>query len=221
MFLMLDIILKKLAEYPTLEPLPQSTSVREAAVLIALTKEESPHLVLTRRADHLNDHAGEVALPGGMWDKTDSSLLATALRESHEEVSLHPSEVEVVATLPLLLTRLDVPVTPFVGLIAADAEMEPELSELDAVFKVPLEYLLNLNNLQYCDFKILGAEYPMPCYHFDGFIIWGFTLGLLVEFLNDTLDAGIILKYPDCPELTRKVDRFKRERDKNGRLGGE
>jgi hypothetical protein len=132
-------------------------------------------------------------------------------------VSLHPDEVEIVATLPAHLTRLDVPVTPFVGLISPTAEMEPELSELDAIFKVPLDYLLNLDNLEYRGFQLMGDEYPLPCYHFEGFIIWGFTLGLLSEFLNNTLDAGIKLKYPEIPELSRKIARYKQQRDQRGK----
>ncbi|MDM3872162.1 CoA pyrophosphatase [Porticoccus sp. W117] len=193
---MLTTIADNLKPLPLQEPLPVQRGEREAAVLLALTMEPRPHLVLTRRAGHLNDHAGEVALPGGMWEPQDSSLLHTALRESHEEIGLPPGEVELFATLPPRDTRLGVRVTPFVGRIAADAELTPELAELDAIFRVPLEYLLDTNNLTRANFDINGKDYSLPCYQYQEYTIWGFTLALLVEFLNCSLRADIQLKYP-------------------------
>ncbi|MCV6603718.1 MAG: CoA pyrophosphatase, partial [Porticoccaceae bacterium] len=136
---MLTIIANNLKPLPLQEVMPLQTSEREAAVLLALTEEEHPHVVLTRRAGHLNDHAGEVALPGGMWEPEDNSLLHTALRESHEEIGLPPDDVDLFATMPPRDTRLGVRVTPYVGRIAADVELTPELAELDAIFRVPLD----------------------------------------------------------------------------------
>ncbi len=82
------------------EPLQPEAGVREAAVLLALTREIDPRLVFTQRAQHMKSHPGQVAFPGGKIDPEDSSLLFTALRESEEEVALAPSEVELIAMLP-------------------------------------------------------------------------------------------------------------------------
>ena len=193
---MLDKIANNLRDLPLRELQPQSAQVREAAVLLALTSEPEPQLVLTQRAAHLNDHAGEVALPGGMWEAEDSSLLHTALRESHEEVSLSPQDVTPIATLPVRETRYGVRVTPYIGGIPPGLTLQPELAELDAVFQVPLPYLLDKTNLVRDMFPIAGEEYSLPCYHFSGYRIWGFTLTIVVDFLNKALAADLKLVCP-------------------------
>ncbi len=168
---------------------------REAAVLLALTRELAPKLVFIKRAKHLNQHGGEVAFPGGMWESSDRSLLHTALRESEEEVSLPQGAVEVVARMPRRSTRYGIPVTPYVGFISYDVDLRHEPGELDAVFRVPLEYLLARENLVSSEVDMKEGRYPMPCYQYKGFTIWGFTLIVLVQFLNRSLDAGLTLDY--------------------------
>lgn len=192
---MLTNIVNNLRDFPVKEPQPLKEENREAAVLLALTDEPEPHLVLTLRAQHLNDHAGEVALPGGMWEAEDGSLLHTALRESHEEVDLPAELVKVVATLPVRVTRYGVRVTPFVGVIPKQVDLQPEESELDEVFRVPLSFLAEKGNLGRDLFEVAGDEYLLPCYHFRHYRIWGFTLGVLADFLNHGLNAGITLDY--------------------------
>lgn len=191
---MLSTITANLKPLPVQGVLPAESGKREAAVLLALTTEERPHLILTRRAQHMKDHAGEVALPGGMWEPQDGSLLDTALRESWEEVSLHPDEVTLLATLAPRKTRHGVKVTPYVGCISANIDLQPELSELDAIFRVPLDYLLDKNNLTHTNFTVAGQQYHLPCFCYRGYTIWGFTLMLLVDFLNCSLHANIQLK---------------------------
>lgn len=194
---MLETVIRNLTVFPLTERQPLADQ-REAAVLLALTDEAEPQIVLTRRAVHLNDHPGEVALPGGMWESSDTSLLDTVLRESQEEINLSPAEVDLIATLPTRATRLGIRVTPFVGLIPSGLPLQPELSELDAVFNVPLSHLLDTGNLGQQMFSLLGGEHLMPCYRFEDYPIWGFTLSVLADFLNQSLDAGIELVYPSA-----------------------
>ena len=71
------------------------TNWGEAAILLALTcEQDDPKIILTKRAEHLRSHAGEVAFPGGKWEPGDNDLLMTALRETHEEIDLPPESVE-------------------------------------------------------------------------------------------------------------------------------
>ncbi len=192
---MFKTVIGNLTDFP-LSAIRPLADKREAAVLLALTRETDSRMVFIQRAAHLNDHPGEVAFPGGMWEQADNSLLDTALRESHEEINLPPANVDLIATLPTRETRLGVRVTPFVGLIPADIELQPEPSEIDAVFSVPIRYFLDVGNLGRQKFPLMDSEYLMPCYRFEGYDIWGFTLAVLAEFFNQSLDAGIKLKYP-------------------------
>ena len=170
----------------------------QAAVLIALTRDSAdPSVILTKRAEHLNSHRGEVAFPGGKRDREDKSLLHTALRETHEEVGLKPACVDVIARLPVQNTRFEMLVTPFVGVVDPDVTLIANEGELDAVFQVPVSYFLDQSNLTKDLFTGRDYSLTMPCYIFEGFRIWGFTLGLLVDLLNSSLDAGIKLHYPD------------------------
>ena len=173
-----------------------------AGVLMPLVKRPgNPGVILTKRSELLNTHSGQVAFPGGKWDEGDVHLLQTALRETQEEIALPPSSVEVIAELPILPSLTDIQVRPYVGLVPPDLNYIPNPDEIEAVFEVPLSYLVNANNLKMQVLDTVYGDLEMPCYRYDGFIIWGFTLVVLVGFLNFTLDAGLHLEYP--PETIR------------------
>lgn len=168
---------------------------REAAVLVALTQARDPEVVFIKRAEHLNSHRGQVAFPGGMWEAADASLLDTALRETEEEVALPRDRVELIARLPRRATRTGTPVTPYLGTIPDDVMLRHDPSELDAVFRVPLAYLCDQRHLVSGEFELLDGRYEMPCYCWGEYRIWGFTLNVLVHFLNVALDARLGFAY--------------------------
>jgi 8-oxo-dGTP pyrophosphatase MutT (NUDIX family) len=188
--LVLKTITEQLYSLPP-APLQPEEGQREAAVLLALTREIDPRLVFTQRAQHLKNHPGQVAFPGGKWEQSDSSLLFTALRESEEEVALAPSEVELIAALPQRRTRLGVKVTPYLGFIRPDLPLLPDFTELEAIFHVPLSYLLEPQHLIKKRVDVLGTWCWMPCYHYAGYTIWGFTLTVLIDMLNRVFDVGL------------------------------
>ncbi len=187
---MLKTITEQLNALPP-EPLQPEEGEREAAVLLALTREVDPRLVFTQRAQHMKSHPGQVAFPGGKWERGDSSLLFTALRESEEEVALVPEEVELIAALPQRRTRLGVKVTPYLGFIPPNLTLLPDPVELEAIFHVPLSYLLEPQHLIKKQVDVLGTQCWMPCYDYAGYTIWGFTLTVLVDMLNRVFDVGL------------------------------
>lgn len=195
---MLERIVAGLAHHPL--QLLQPPQKRSAAVLIGLFGNPAdPEILLTQRAFHLRSHSGQVAFPGGMWEADDGSLLDTALRESHEEVALLPANVNPFATLPTSRTRFGVSVTPYVAVLDQD-EFRPEEGELEAVFQAPVSFFLDKANLTQFDYAIGDASVSMPCYWYFDFCIWGHTLAMLVEMLNQAVAADIRLKYP-APEV--------------------
>ncbi len=168
----------------------------EAGVLVPVTNDvRSPEIVLTRRANHLRTHRGQVAFPGGRRDQEDASLLHTALRESEEEVGLHPGQVEVVGVLDQVVSRFGILVTPYVGLIPSEVNLVASPDELDAVFRVPVEFFLRDERKRTDVIAFRGTTLHVPCWQYGEFEIWGLSAMILANFVNVAFDAGIELVH--------------------------
>ena len=187
---MLDLITSRLKLY---QPRRIAKNLPEAGVLIAITEQSDPCVILTKRASKLSSHGGEIAFPGGKRDSTDRDIVFTALREAHEEVDLHPQQVNIIGQMDEAVSLHKLKVTPCVGLIPASVKLTANLGELDSVFKVPLAFFLDANNR--CDHlaKYQSKARYAPCYLYNGHLIWGLTSYMLMEFLNVALEANIAL----------------------------
>ena len=122
-------------------------------------------VLLTQRADHLNDHAGQVSFPGGRHEPFDADATATALREAQEEVGLDPSRVEILGALPDYLTGTGFRVTPVIGLVHPPFTLKADALEVAEVFEVPLAFLMNPANHEERVFRYEGGErrfFAMP-----------------------------------------------------------
>lgn len=195
---MLQLITTKLSGLAVTRPLPVDDGWCDAAILLALTRhQEDPKLILTKRAEHLSSHRGEVAFPGGKWEIGDQDLLMTALRETKEEIGLASNLIDIVASMPADFTRYHARVKPYIGLVPEGLSLQANPEELDAVFEVPVSFFLDQSNLTVAHF--VGPDYRlnMPCYIYQGYKIWGFSLMVLTNFLNSVLSANIQLQYPD------------------------
>ena len=169
----------------------------DAAVLMAMTREDIPRLILTQRAAHLKSHAGEVAFPGGKRDKTDSSLIYTALREAQEEIALNPQDVEVVGELGIFTSRVGIKVKPIIGLLDDIPHLTPSPDEIDSIFTVPLEVFLQQKPNYQHKIKYMGLSIPVPSFNHEGYVIWGLTGFMIVEFMRQVYDADIDWRWPN------------------------
>ncbi len=157
---------------------------RPAAVLVPIQeREDGDHLVLTKRAEGLNHHRGQVAFPGGRVDAADLDELHAALREAQEEIGIDPAHVRVLGRLDQVTAAYDFVVTPFVGVIPPFYQFRLNPGETDAVFSVPIASLLEPSCVALADHLSSHGE---PVYHFycGGWDIWGATARIIVQFLE-------------------------------------
>ena len=163
---------------------------RPAAVLVPIQeKEDGEHLVLTRRAAHLNHHQGQIAFPGGKIDPMDTSALDAALRETREEIGIHPHDIRILGQLDQVTAAYSFVITPFIGVIPYPCEFRINPNETAEVFSVPVSELL----LQGCftvEPRPPTSNRRDPIYHFyyrerD---IWGATARIIKQLLELVYD---------------------------------
>jgi 8-oxo-dGTP pyrophosphatase MutT (NUDIX family) len=188
---MLEKLLIRLPEYQA------PVAKVDAAVLMALTREDVPRLILTRRAQHMNSHAGEVAFPGGKCDSSDASIIATALREAHEEIALEPSRVQVVGELGIFTSRIGMKVKPIIGLLDEMPTLTANPDEIESIFTVPLDVFLNQKPSYDHKVKYMGVNIAVPSFKHEGYVIWGLTGYMIVEFMRQVYDADIEWRWPN------------------------
>ena len=188
---MLEKLLIRLPEYQA------PVAKVDAAVLMALTREDVPRLILTRRAQHMNSHAGEVAFPGGKCDSSDASIIATALREAHEEIALEPSRVQIVGELGVFTSRIGMKVKPIIGLLDEMPILQANPDEIESIFTVPLDVFLNQKPSYDHKVKYMGVNIAVPSFKHEGYVIWGLTGYMIVEFMRQVYDADIEWRWPN------------------------
>lgn len=168
----------------------------DASVLVPLVLRAGQLAVLlTQRTDHLADHAGQISFPGGRAEPEDADAIATALRETEEEVGLARRHIEVIGSLPTYTTVTNFVVTPVVALVEPDFTARPDPVEVAAVFEVPLAFLMNPAHHQRHAFESPSGRrefYSMPWQpapdereaHDDAAerFIWGATAAMLRNF---------------------------------------
>jgi len=186
---MLDSIKQKLEQINLMD----ATKYKKAGVLILLSRESNKdeyNVLFTKRSAQLKTHSGEVSFPGGKWEEADTSLYATALRESNEEINLNLENVTKLGSLNFLLSRHKIEVNPFVGYLEKLQDFKGNF-EIDEIFTVPLSFLMNEKNITYKEFNRKDLKVYIPSWVYNGNRIWGLTAMITADFLNICFDASI------------------------------
>ena len=171
--------------------------LRESAVLVPLLlREETPHILFTKRPSTLRHHAGQYSFPGGSRDPEDVTPLHTALRETREELGIDVSGVRVLGALDEVPTLTEFRIQPFVGVIPAGVEYRPNPDEVEFILEVPLEALLDPAIRRTERRHVRGVEYDVDFYTYGTHVIWRAT----GRILRDVLRMASQLSAPLAPK---------------------
>jgi 8-oxo-dGTP pyrophosphatase MutT (NUDIX family) len=164
---------------PVMQKIAEVRPIRPAAVLVPVVDHPEPTVLLTQRAQHLPDHAGQVSFPGGKIDKGDADPRASALREAKEEIGLDREYVEPLGYLDLYMTTLGYRIVPVIARVRPGFSLKLNVSEVDATFEVPLAFLMDQNNVQRHSRDWQGMTRHYYAITFGERYIWGVTAGIL------------------------------------------
>jgi 8-oxo-dGTP pyrophosphatase MutT (NUDIX family) len=168
---------------------PTQDKYRAASVLVPIVN-RTPDItiLLTQRTEDMPSHAGQVAFPGGRRQDNDADAVATALRETEEEVGLDRRFIDVIGSYDLYRTGTGYEITPVVGIVTPGFTTRADPREVAAVFEVPLDHFLDQANHRIDSRMAQGRErrfYAMP---YGQRYIWGATAGMLknLQFILTT-----------------------------------
>lgn len=160
-------------------------NLKPAGVLIpVLNRPDGFAVLLTQRSRQLKHHAGQVSFPGGRMERCDASIVATALRETHEEVGIDPAAVSVIGCLRPTPTLSGYAVTPAIGFVDTVPPLLLDPGEVAAAFEVPLSYLLDASVYRHSRRDYRGISIPMLEFDYAGHRVWGATAMIISTFIN-------------------------------------
>ncbi len=158
---------------------------RKASVMMLVyPHSDVPYFALIERTTSTGKHSGQIAFPGGRFEREDIDNEATAKREVMEEIGVPLEDQEVIcAGTPLYIPPSNYMVSPYLAFAKAKPSFIPQLSEVNSILEIPLEQLLNDDNVKR---TTLSTSYmknvEVPCFIMNGQIVWGATAMMLQEF---------------------------------------
>jgi len=169
-------------EYNTRKNIANNPKIAAVLALFYPNQENKVSLLLTKRANYNGTHSGQISFPGGKVEKSDLNLKETALRETFEEVGVLKKEINVIREITeVYIPPSNFSVTPFVGILNYKPVFKVN-SEVAKIIEIPFSDLLDDSRL--ASISITNSymkETSVPCFNFDGSIIWGATAMILSE----------------------------------------
>jgi 8-oxo-dGTP pyrophosphatase MutT (NUDIX family) len=166
----------------TARALFQPEKLARAAVLVPIVdRPEGLQVLLTLRASHLKNHAGQVSFPGGRMESHDADAWQAALRETQEEIGLEPQYVERAGYLQDHLVISGFRVTPAVAFVDPGFRLQLDTKEVEEVFEVPLDFVLDPGNHVPRERHFAGQAVTTYDILYGGREIWGATANMLIS----------------------------------------
>lgn len=164
---------------------PNEKTRRSAVLILFYPYRDKIWAPLILRPKYDGVHAGQMAFPGGRYEKTDEHLIRTALREAQEEIGIKASDVHVLGQL----TELFIPpsnffVLPVVGKLPYKPDFYPDPREVEAVLEVSLDELMDENIVGDTQLEVRGVTIETPFYDIQGHKVWGATAMMISELMT-------------------------------------
>ena len=165
-----------------------SDKLRQAAVLIPLLQNYSsqPRLLLTERAAHLKNHAGEISFPGGAYESDDVELLTTAMRETYEETGISPEFIQPLGVLGDLDTVSGFRLRAYIGWVRTGYELKAQTSEVASLINTDASYALTTSHYHWQTRITKAGKFELPEIQLETHRVWGVT-GILLWELSQKL----------------------------------
>lgn len=161
-------------------PAPEAGGLRPSAVLVPMRSVDGEiRVVLARRTERVPHHKGQVCFPGGSRAPGDRDLLATALRESQEELGIRPGDVDLLGAMEPVLTVTGFFIQPFIGRIPSEARFRRDDFEIAEVFDAPLAVFTDMSRYRAAETTFLGKPHRVYFLDYGRHAIWGATARIL------------------------------------------
>lgn len=162
----------------------EKTALKAGVLILLYPWKNQLHLVLTRRTARVEFHQKQISFPGGRQEKGES-FEQTALREAQEELKILPESVRILGKLtPLYIPPSNYSIYPVVATISVRPDFQPFALEVAEVIEIPLEHLLDPQNIRREMWTYKGVQIEVPFYFFKGYKIWGATAMVLAELVE-------------------------------------
>ncbi len=173
---------------------PPKATLNAAAVLVPIiATSDGVSVLMTRRADTLASHTGQIAFPGGRLDPGETALDA-ALREAWEEVALDPADVEVLGLGDAYQSGTGFLITPVIGWLVRRPHTTPSPDEVAEVFEIPWDFLMDLSNHRRDSLERDGLQRWFWAVPYGERYVWGVTAGIIrglrARLYGDEPDIG-------------------------------
>jgi 8-oxo-dGTP pyrophosphatase MutT (NUDIX family) len=139
---------------------------------------------LTKRTEDVEHHKGQISFPGGSQDSDDENIVATALRETEEEIGLDRKSIEVLGTFDDYETPSGFAITNVIGYVPSLPRLTPNRDEVAEILEIPVNFFLEKVNERVVLMERPGTVYRVYFYNYNSYEIWGATAGMIHSFLK-------------------------------------